>query len=179
MGQSQNQLIYQIALTLIPGVGDVTAKNLISYCGSVEGIFKQKKAHLLKIPDVGNVTANSIVNHSVFKRAEEEVEFIEKNNIQSYFYLDEDYPTRLKHCMDAPLLLFGDGNLNLNPARSVAIVGTRNATDYGKEITQQFVNELKQFDVTVISGLAYGIDVSAHKACVDQNIPTIGVLAHG
>jgi DNA processing protein len=179
MNGPQNQLIYQIALTLIPGVGDVTAKNLISYCGSVEGVFKQKKSHLLKIPEVGKVTANAIVNHSVFERAEEEVKFIEQNNIQTFFYLDEEYPTRLKHCIDAPLLLYGHGSLNLNAARTVVIVGTRNATEYGKDITRQFVNDLKQYDVTIISGLAYGIDVCAHKACIEKDIPTIGVLAHG
>ena len=179
MGQPQNQLIYQIALTLIPGVGDITAKNLISYCGGVEGIFKEKKSRLLKIPMVGEVTAQAIVSHSVFKRAEEEAKYIEKNNIKTFFYLDENYPTRLKHCIDSPLLLYGDGDLELNAKRTVAIVGTRNATEYGKKITEEFVKDLVKYEVTVISGLAYGIDICAHKASLDNDLATIGVMAHG
>jgi DNA processing protein len=175
----QTDLKYKIALTLIPGVGDVLAKNLVSYCGSAEAIFKEKKALLLKIPEIGPVTAESIIKHKVFDRAEEEIDFIDKYTIQPLFYLDKNYPNRLKQCADAPVMLYYKGNADLNSTKIISIVGTRNATDYGKEFTEKLVADLVKHDVLIVSGLAYGIDICAHKACVKNSVPTVGVLAHG
>jgi DNA processing protein len=176
---SDEQLKYQIALTLLPGVGPVLARNLVSYCGSVENIFKKKKANLEKIPGIGADRAAAIVNHAVFDRAEKEVAFIRKHKITCLFYTDKDYPVRLKNCEDAPTLLFFKGACDLNSSRMVAIVGTRNSTSYGKEITEQLVAGLVKYEAVIVSGLAYGIDIIAHKACVKNNLPTIGVMAHG
>jgi len=172
-------LYYQISLKLIPGIGDVLMKNLISYCGSVEAIFKERKSKLLKIPGIGDVLANNIATFSGFEKAEKELVFIEKHQIKTFFYLDESYPYRLRDLPDAPTLLFGLGNFDLNPTRLIGIVGTRKASEYGRTFTQQLVHDLKDHHIEVISGLAMGIDGIAHKACVENNLSNIGVLAHG
>jgi DNA processing protein len=156
-------LKYQIALTLIPGVGDVLSKTIVSYCGSAEAVFKQKKSQLLKIPDIGPVLAESIVKFNNFKRAEEEIKFIEKYKIQPLFYLDKNYPERLKQCYDSPAMLYYKGNTELNQSKVLAIVGTRKATEYGKSITEEIITGLSQENILIISGLAYGIDIYAHK----------------
>jgi DNA processing protein len=177
----QDHLDYKIALTLIPGIGSVTARNLIAYIGSVEGIFREKEKNLTKIPGVGEVNAQRIVNQKVLDRAKREVDFIQKNQIQTLFYLDENYPARLKNCNDSPILLYFKGNANVNAQRIVSIVGTRNATNYGKEICDELIKSFsdRNYPLLVISGLAYGIDIHAHKACLKYNISTIGVFAHG
>ncbi len=179
MNSSGEDLKLKIALTLIPGVGNVIAKTLVSYCGSVEGIFKEKKKMLEKIPDIGHKTAEAIVDYKTFDKAESEIEFIEKFKIIPLFYLDKNYPQRLKNCSDSPVLLFYKGSMDLNKEKFVAIVGTRNATAYGKEITQKLVEDLKKTNATIVSGLAYGIDICAHKAALKNDLDTIGVLGHG
>ncbi len=176
---STPDLLYQISLKLIPGIGDVLLKNLISYCGSVEAVFKEKKAKLLRIPGIGEVLANNIVSFRNFDRAEKECLFIEKHKINTYFYLDNNYPFRLKDLQDAPCLLFGLGNFDPNASRMVGIVGTRRASEYGKQFTQKLIADLKEQNIQVVSGLAMGIDGIAHKAALQNEIPSIGVLAHG
>jgi DNA processing protein len=161
--------LYQIALTCISGIGHVTARNLLSHCGSAEGVFNNKKSHLLNIPGVGNKTADLIVNHSAFKRAEQELEFIEKYKIQSFFVLDKEYPQRLRNCADAPIMLYFKGAADFNPQKVISVVGTRNASEYGREICRIMMADLKVHDPLVVSGLAHGIDSMAHK----------GVLGHG
>jgi DNA processing protein len=169
----------QIAITLIPGVGDVKAKNLISYCGGVEEVFRQKRSQLMKIPDIGPVIAGSITKGNVFRRAEEEIEFIRKYRIKPLFYLSSDYPERLKHCPDSPVMLYYKGNAELNVQRILAIVGTRNATAYGKSVCASLISELKDRNILVVSGLAYGIDIMAHKEALVQGFKTLGVVGHG
>ena len=174
------KLKYQIALSLIPGIGCVNAKSLVAFLGSVEAIFSANEKSLTKIPGIGAITAKKIYESDVLDRASEELEFIEKNDIQYAFYLDDNYPARLKRCVDAPLVLFWKGNVNFNTGKIVAMVGTRNATAYGRDFCNSLVQDMAQRGgYCVISGLAYGIDVAAHKACLKQGIPTIGVLAHG
>ena len=174
-------LAHQIALTLIPGIGAVTARNLIAYVGSVEGVFQEKEKSLMKIPGVGEVNAQRIIRQNVLDRAKREVDFILKNEIQTLFYLDDNYPARLKGCSDSPIILYFKGNANLNQLRVISIVGTRNATNYGKEICDELIRSFSERDykLLVISGLAYGIDIHAHKACLKYNVPTVGVFAHG
>lgn len=171
--------IHRIALTLIEGVGDVLARQLVSYCGSVEAIFREKRRVLEKIPEIGPKTALSISGFRNFSVAEKELKFIRQHKIKTYFYLDEDYPARLKNCYDSPVMLYYKGTADLNHSRMVAIVGTRNASDYGKSFTLKLIDELEQMKAIVVSGLAYGIDITAHKACVNKNLETIGVMAHG
>ncbi len=174
-----DELIYKIALTLIPNVGSVNGKNLVAYCGGVDAVFTEKKKFLMKIPGIGEATVNSIVNHNVFERAEEEVNFIQKYNIKTLFYLDSGYPSRLKQCTDSPLMLYYKGNADLNNDRIVSIVGTRNATEYGRDMCRRIVEGLSDSNALIISGLAYGIDTWSHKAALDFNLPTIAALGHG
>lgn len=176
---ANDELLYQIGITLIPGIGDVTGKKLLAYCGSLEAVFSEKKSALMKIPGIGQATVNSIINHDVFNRAEKEIRFIEKYKIKPLFFTDPDYPTRLLNCEDGPLMLFYKGNANLNVKRTVSIVGTRRATNYGKDCCNKLVAGLQDKDVLIISGLAYGIDSCAHRKSVSCGIPTLGVLAHG
>lgn len=176
---SGERLKYRIAITLISNVGNVLAKNLISYCGSVEAVFKEKTSHLEKIPGVGTVIAKSVKTFDDFKRAEEEADFITRYKITPLFFLDNDYPERLKNCIDAPVMLYYKGNANLNSQRAIAFVGTRKATEYGRYQTEKIIADLAAYKVTVISGLAYGIDICAHKAAMKNNLQTVAVLAHG
>jgi len=179
--ENPDSLAYKIAISLIPGIGSVTARNLIAYVGSVEGVFQEKEKNLMKIPGVGEVNAQKIVQQDVLNRAKREVDFITKNQIRTFFYLDENYPFRLKTCSDAPIILYYKGIANLNEPRIISVVGTRNATSYGREICDELIRNFseKNYQIVVVSGLAYGVDVQAHKACLKYNVPTIGVFAHG
>jgi len=175
----ENSLLNIIALTLIPGVGDVNAKKIIAYCGGVDAVFAEKKQTLLKVPGIGPRLANTITTTRLFKRAEEELLFIEKNNIKTLFYLDESYPRRLRNINDSPILLYYKGSGNLNAERILGIVGTRQNTEYGKEVTEKIVAHYKNTSTLILSGMAYGIDVAAHKAALTNQLETVGVLAHG
>lgn len=172
-------LIYKLALTLIPGVGSVNGKSLVAYCGGVKAVFAEKKRALLKIPGIGEQTVNAIANHNVFGRAEEELVFIEKNKISPLFYLDKEYPIRLKQCHDSPLMLYYKGTADLNVPKVVAMVGTRKATEYGRDMCRKIVEGLVEHNVLVVSGLAYGIDTWSHKMSMDNKLETVGVLGHG
>ena len=179
MSYREEKLKYQIALTLVPGIGAVLGKTLVSYCGSPEAVFREKKSRLEKIPGIGPVGAESIVNCDVMSRAEQEVEFIQKHKIATYFFTEDNYPHRLKHCDDSPLILYYKGNGNLNHERMLAVVGTRNATEYGKKICEEIIAHLASLGVCIVSGLAYGVDICAHKAALKNNLSTVAVLAHG
>ena len=172
--------IYEIAITMIPLVGPVIARQLISYCGSIEGVFTEQKRFLKTIPGVGEEIASRITHaHDVLADAEEEISIMEKGDIQYTFYHDQDYPSRLQHIPDAPLLLYKKGNMDLNPERCVSIVGTRKPTQYGKSVAEEMIETLAPYDITIVSGLAYGIDITAHRQSIKCNIPTIGVMGSG
>ena len=176
---NNNQLAYFIALQMVPNVGPSISKNLIAYCGGPENVFIEKKNHLLKIPGVGPVIASSIISFKDFERADKEMEFIAKNRIKALSYLDPAYPQRLRDVDDAPIVLFTKGNADFNTAKVIGIVGTRRATDYGKEVCARLVGEMKDYNVTIVSGLAYGIDYQAHRNALNNDLPTIAVLGHG
>ena len=176
-----NDLRYKIGVGLIPGIGDILAKKLISYCGGVEAVFKEKKAALMKIPNVGDVLADSIVHHDVLAKAEKEMEFIDRHRIGYSFYLDDNYPVRLKNCPDSPVIFFYKGDVDFEHPKIVSIVGTRQATAYGRDLCNRIVDELCQRNhhPIVVSGLAYGIDICAHRAALRHGLNTIAVLGHG
>jgi DNA processing protein len=172
-------LLYKIALTKIPLVGAVTAKNLVSYCGGVREVFEARKNELLKIPGIGSRLATNILNKTALEEAEKELLFLEQNEITALFYLDKNFPQRLRQLYDAPVLLYYRGTAPLSPRRVVAIVGTRTPTPRGTGICEDLVEGLAPFSPLIISGLAYGIDVTAHKASLRKGLETVAVLGHG
>lgn len=178
---NSESLKYKIGITLIKGIGGNLAKNLIAYLGSEEAVFSETQQNLAKIPGIGFVLSNEIANQKVLERAEKEIEFILKNKIQPYYYRDREYPYRLKECADAPIMIYSKGKCDLNNSRMIGIVGTRNATENGKENCRKLISELGQAEPNsiIVSGLAYGIDICAHKAALDNGLTTIGVVGHG
>jgi DNA processing protein len=171
-------LLYQIALTLIPHIGPVQAKALLQHFDAEE-IFKAKKSSLEKIEGIGSVRAASIKEFSDFKKGEQEITFIEKYKIHPLFITDKNYPQRLLNCYDSPTLLYYRGAADLNVSKIIAVIGTRNHTEYGKQFTEKLIRDLAPHHVLVVSGLAYGIDGIAHKSAIKNQLPTVGVLAHG
>jgi DNA processing protein len=174
---------YFIALTLLNGVGCVLARHLLQFFGSAEAIFSANRKSLEKVPGIGVFTAEQIEisKSEALKRADKELLFADKNKIRIFTMLDSDYPQRLKECPDAPLTFYYRGNADLSAKKIISIVGTRRITDYGKKITEIFVRELSELfpKLIIVSGLAYGIDVCAHRNALKNNLPTVGVLAHG
>lgn len=169
----------KLALSMIDKVGAVTARSLVSYCGSVTAVFQASRRELLKIPGVGPRIVDQILKGDFWRKVEEEAKFMEKYGIQLLFYTDSRFPQRLQPYHDAPLLLFYKGQANLNTSRVVAIIGTRKPSERGRVWCESLVDGLKEFGVTVVSGLAYGIDITAHRQCVKRGISTIGVLGNG
>ncbi len=170
----------EIAFTMIPLVGPVLARQLIAYCGSIEGVFTESKRRLKSIPGIGEEIASQIAQSGrAFETAEVEIAYMERHGYDYVFYLDPSYPIRLQQIPDAPLVLYTKGNMNLHPQRSVAVIGTRKPTPSGKSFAEEIIVSLAPYDITMISGLAYGIDITAHKACLNYGIPTIGVMGSG
>jgi DNA processing protein len=178
---TEDELLYSIALIMVPGIGDINARKLIAFTGSAKAVFKEKKQQLLHIQGIGGAVVSELSNKETLIKAEAELSFLKKNNITAALCTDKNYPERLRNCPDAPFLLFVKGNCNLNNRKIISIVGTRRATEYGRELCNQVIATLaeRKHDVLIISGLAYGIDVFAHKACLKHHLPTVGVLAHG
>jgi DNA processing protein len=174
-----NELLYQLALTLVPHIGDVQAKLLVQHLGSAGAVFRSPVRLLEKIEGIGTVRAQAIKAFSDFSTAEAEVRFIEQAGITPLFLTDAAYPQRLLHCNDAPTLLFYKGTADLNTSKIVSIVGTRTNTEYGKTVTEKLVQELAAVPVLIVSGLAYGIDAYAHKAALKNSLQTVGVVGHG
>lgn len=174
------EMLYQVGITLIPGLGNFLIKQCISYCGSAKKVFEASKRELMQIPKCGEKTTNLILeNKNVLEKAEKIIQKSQEENIQLLFYANENYPKRLLRFDDAPALLYYKGNADLNAEKSISIVGTRNATHYGKEVTENLIEQLKPFQPLVVSGLAYGIDILTHRACLKAEIPTLGVMANG
>ena len=174
-----NELQYQIALTLIPNIGDVHAKVLINRFGNAASIFTANRKELENIEGIGTIRANCIKKFNDFQRCEDEIKFIEKYKISPLFLTDKNYPQRLLHCYDSPTLLYYRGNANLNHSKIISIVGTRNYSEYGKIMGEKLIAELEQQDILIVSGLAFGIDTIAHTAALKNNLLTLGVLGHG
>lgn len=174
-------LKYKIALSMVPGIGGILARNLVAYVGSVEGVFSESVNALTKIPGIGEINAKRIKKLDVLEKAEKEIEFVEKHKIESLFYTDSHFPRRLKNCIDAPILIYTKGKMNLDEIRIISIVGTRNATDYGKQVVDEMIRQFSErnYQILVVSGLAYGIDIQAHKSALKYKLPTVGVVGHG
>jgi DNA processing protein len=170
-------LAYHIALSLIPQIGPGIFKNIISYCGSPKNFFIMPKGKAEKIPGIGTKLLSSRNQYPQYlTQAEKIIQDCIKHDVQIHSYADPSYPARLKSFVDSPVILFTKGQINLNPERTIGIVGTRNASEYGKSITRKIVEDLAAYQPTIISGLAYGIDIEAHRAALQSDLPTIGVL---
>lgn len=174
-----SELLYQLALTLVPNIGDVHTKVLVNYFGNAKDVFSAKKKDLEALEGIGTIRASSIKSFNDFIRAESELKFVEKYKIIPLFFTDKNYPQRLLNCIDGPAMLYYKGNASLNASKIVAIVGTRNNNEYGKTICEKLVEELATEDVMIVSGLAFGIDSIAHKGAIKHGLKTVGVLAHG
>ena len=174
-----SDLLHQVALTLVPHIGDVHTKSLINHYGSAEEVFKARKKELEKIEGIGTVRAKSIKDFNDYPAAEEELRFIDKFKITPLFITSPGYPKRLLNCYDSPAILYYRGNADLNASRIISIVGTRNNSEYGKTVTEKLIEEFATEDILIISGLAFGIDTIAHRSALKNGLQTIGVLAHG
>jgi len=178
---SNDSLVYQLAMTMVPGIGAITARKLIGYVGSPEAVFSEKPATLRQIPGVGEHLAAQVSARNFIAGAEDEIARMKKYRISSIYYQDEAYPWRLKHCEDGPLLLFYRGNPDFQCTKCLSIVGTRNASHYGREMTEAIISGLaaKHPDLVIVSGLAYGIDIHAHRSALAHGLDTYAVMAHG
>jgi DNA processing protein len=172
-------LFYLLALQRVDGIGDATIKKLLSHCGNAETVFKTKPSLLSKIDGIGSFRLRDLGNRSIFAQAESELEFIQNQNIKVYHFDDANYPYRLKHCIDGPVLLFSSGNVDLQDRKIISVVGTRQATNYGVECCRKLIADLSPLNPVIVSGFAFGIDIAAHQAAIENNLQTIGVLAHG
>ena len=176
---TEQQLIYTLALQHVPKIGATTAKKLINHCGSAEAVLKEKKSNLLKIDGIGTITIDGLFDAVHIKEAEYELKFIKDNNIETHYFNSDSYPERLKHCIDGPIILFQSGNINLKEKYIISIVGTRKITTNGIVFCEKLVETLSPYNPIIVSGFAYGTDITAQKAAVKHNLQTIGCLAHG
>lgn len=176
-----DERVCSLALTLCTGVGHIGARRLVAEMGSAVEVFRYRTELPDRLPEVSPAVVAALDNPAAFARAEQEIAFVEKNHLTCLTYHDEAYPSRLRECEDAPVALFFKGQADLNRLRLVAMVGTRQATEYGKQFCADFVHDLAALcpDVVVVSGLAYGIDIHAHRAALSAHLPTVAVLAHG
>ena len=176
---SDNNLLFALALQNAPNIGDITSKKLIAHCGSPEAVLNEKKQNLLKIDGIGMYAVSDLHKDILLQNAENELEFIKKNNIVSHYFMESSYPDALKHCVDGPILLFQRGNINIKNQHIISIVGARKITTQGIANCEAIVERLAPYNPIIVSGFAYGTDITAQKAAIKNNLQTIGCLAHG
>ncbi|MCG9791919.1 DNA-processing protein DprA [Flavobacterium algicola] len=176
---TEQELFYLLALQRVDGVGDIMAKKLLTNYGSAEEVFKAKPQQLSTIDGVGSALLKNMQDKSVFDKANSELRFLESNRIKTHYYQDQNYPERLKHCFDGPVLLFSSGNIDWNNCKMISIVGTRQITSYGTEFCRKLIEDLAPLNPIIVSGFAYGVDIVAHQLAMDNDLQTIGVVAHG
>jgi len=176
---TEKQLLYTLALQRVSNLGDASAKKLLHVVGSAEGIFNEKKSNLLKIDGIGSVKLQHLNKAEQLKKAEDELKYIHDQKIETCYFLDNNYPEKLKHCLDGPILFFQRGTINFNTKKILSIVGTRKATSYGITFCKELIESLAPLNPIIVSGFAYGIDIAAQRAAIDTKLQTIGCLAHG
>jgi len=174
-----DELIAVLRLQNIPNIGDISAKKLITHCGSPAAIFSDKSQNLLKIDGIGTFTIKGLHDAEHFEAAEKELQYIQDHDIAYAYFTDNDYPRYLKHCIDSPLILFKKGKINLEERKVISIVGTRNITSYGNAFCENLIEDLAPLDPIIVSGFAYGVDICAQKTAIKHGLQTIGCLAHG
>lgn len=173
------ELQHAMALQAVPHIGDITAKKLIRQCRSPEAVFKSSRNSLLAIDGIGTVIVNAILSSNALKQAEKEIEYIQAKNICALYFQQDAYPFRLKHCVDGPVVLFQQGNIQWKDSPVISIVGTWQLTSYGKSQCQDLVESLSVFNPIIVSGFAYGTDITAHKAALEAGLQTVACMANG
>lgn len=176
---TEQQLLYTLALMHAPNIGDVTAKKLLAHCGTAEAVLKEKKSNLLKIDGIGTHTIAELQGRHHLTIAEEELKFINGHGITAHYFKEETYPDKLKHCIDGPVVLFQKGKIALKNHYIISVVGTRKITTSGVAFCEKLVETLKVYNPVIVSGFAYGTDITAQKAALKNNLQTVGCLAHG
>lgn len=173
------ELLHLLMLHQLSGIGHINAKKLLQHFGSATNLFQASSHDLSMVDGIGKKRLQSLKASASLKEAEAELEFIQKNKIDVLYYQNEDYPSRLKQCIDGPVLLFSRGNINLKNKPVISIVGTRQITSHGMAFCEQFISDLAPLKPVIVSGLAYGTDIVAHKAAMDHDLQTVACLAHG
>ena len=179
---TEQEIIYTMALTRVPRLNPTNQRILLQELGSATAVFENRKDLKQVLPDASEKLVEAVAHmDEQLIRAEEEVRFVMEKKVDCLCFHDAAYPQRLKECPDAPSLLVFKGNVSLNQSRIINIVGTRHCTEYGKDICSRFIRELSELcpEVLVVSGLAYGVDIQAHRRALENGLPTVGVLAHG
>jgi len=174
-----DELFYYLVLQSIAGIGPIKAKKLLNHFGGAKQVFQAKRNDIDQIVGFGVNFLKQINNKDILKKAEKEIRFVETHKISAVTYYHNDYPEKLRHCPDAPLVLFSKENFDINNKKIISIVGTRMMTPYGRQFLKEFIKDIKKFDPIIVSGLAYGVDICAHKEAIQHGISTIGILAHG
>lgn len=175
----KNELIAVLRLQNVPNIGDVSAKKLIAHCGSPAAVFEDKRQQLLKIDGIGSYTLRNLYDSEYRKAAEAEYGYIQKNKISHTYFMDADFPAYLKHCIDGPTLLFHRGKIDLTGRKIISVVGTRKITSYGTAFCEKFIADIAPLNPIIVSGFAYGVDITVQKAAIKHGLQTIGCLAHG
>ncbi|TCI92151.1 DNA-processing protein DprA [Tenacibaculum sp. M341] len=175
----EEELFAVLRLQRTPKIGDIIAKKLIQTTGSASQIFKEKKSSLLKIDGIGQLIVDGLLNENYIKATEKEFSYIKEKEIAYSFYLNDNYPKSLANCIDSPILFFYDGNINWNNSKIISVVGTRNMTNYGRDFCNELIKDLTPYNPIIVSGFAYGVDICAHRAAIENDLQTIAVLAHG
>ena len=175
----EKEILAVLRLQKTKSVGDILSKKLIATVGSAQQIFEEKKSILQKVHGIGSFAIENLLDERNQELAEKELDYINKNKIDYSYFLEDEYPENLKHCIDGPIMFFKDGNINFSNEKMISIVGTRNMTNYGRDFCEQLIEELTVYNPIIVSGFAYGVDICAHKAAIRNNLQTIGVLAHG
>lgn len=176
-------LNYQIAFSLLPGIGPVAARNLLAYFGSAEEVFKVKATFLKEVPGIGQRFADTILHNrqTALELAEEELKYIELNDVGTLSFFEKEFPKKLKQCQDSPLMIYYLGKKPVWDGISLGVVGTRRATRKGTDLTRKLITDIKKegLEPLIVSGLAYGIDIEAHLSAMDNDLITWAVLGHG
>ncbi|MCL6274311.1 DNA-processing protein DprA [Muricauda sp. 2012CJ35-5] len=176
---TEDEILAALRLQAVPNIGDLTAKKLIAHCGSPSAVFSDKIQHLLKIDGIGKITLQGLQSPCYAEEAETEYRFITSEKIGYSYFTDSEYPEFLKHCIDGPILLFHRGNIDLKKRKIISVVGTRNISSYGMAFCESFIAEIAPMNPIIVSGFAYGVDITIQKKAMDYGLQTIGCLAHG
>lgn len=179
MTSNQNEILYALALTKAKHIGDIYARKLIAKLGSAEAVFKEKPKNLSLIDGIGENLVKEISKTNLVAEAETEMQYIDKEDINLWYFKDENYPKRLNQCQDAPILVFNRGNFNIRNKPIISIVGTRKITAQGVDFCNRLVEDLAPLNPVIVSGFAFGTDITAHKAAIEHNLQNIAVLGHG